>query len=175
MGQNRDAQRLQRLASARIHAAVLVDRPKGFARAKDARVAAGVEADAARPPAVVDTLQAALTDETRDLGIEDALANAVFLGVTSSELLVAARSRITGRPNQLLRCDPIGQVQVRWLDDERHGLRSRLFVLEFPDRRWSLVATPWKRLIPDDAVRLVEALGASARRVLRPEIDTTHR
>ena len=173
MGQNRDAQRLQRLANARVHAAVLVDRPKGFARAKDARVAAGVEADAARPSAAVDTLRGGLTPEARDEAIEDALANAVFLGVTSSELLVADRSRITGRPKGLLRRDPIGEVRARWVDDERHGLRSRILVLEFPGRRWSLVATPWKRLIPDDAVRLVEALGVSARRVPRPEIDST--
>lgn len=173
MGQNRDAQRLQRLANARVHAAVLVDRPKGFARAKDARVAAGVEADAARPPAFVESLRRSLTDDTRDPAIEDRLANAVFLGVTSSELLVADRSRITGRPKSVLRREAIGKISVRWLDDERHGLRSRLLVLEFADRRWALLATPWKRLIPDDAVRLIEALGVSARRVLRPEIDTT--
>ena len=173
MGQNRDAQRLQRLANARVHAAVLVDRPKGFARAKDARLASGVEADAARPPAFVESLRGSLADEDRDKAIETGLANAVFLGATSSELLVADRSRITGRPKGLLRRDPIGAMTVRWLDDERHGLRSRILVLEFPDRRWTLLATPWKRLIPDDAVLLVEALGVSARRVPRPEIDTT--
>lgn len=136
-------------------------------------MAAGVEADAARPPAFVDALRETLTQDARDEAIEDGLANAVFLGVTSVDLLVADRSRITGRPKALLRRDPIGEVRARWIDDERHGMRSRILVLEFPDRRWSLVATPWKRLIPDDAVRLVEALGVSARRVPRPEIDST--
>ena len=171
MGQNRDAQRLQRLVKTRVHAAVLVDRPKGFARAKDGRVAAGVEADAARPPAFLSALRGRLRDDRRDDDIESNLANGVFLAVTADEFVVADRSRITGRPKRVLRREAIGEVSIGWLDDERHGLRSRIVVLEFADKRWSLLATPWKRLIPDDAVRLIEALGASARRMPRPEID----
>ena len=171
MGQNRDAQRLQRLAKTRVHAAVLVDRPKGFARATDARLVAGVEADAGRPSKVIGVLQRTLIDADRDATIEAGLTNGVFLGVTATELLVAGRSRVTGSPKPLLRRDPIADMQVRWLDDERHGLRSRVLVLEFPDGTWTLLATPWKRLIPDDAVRLVDELGSNARRLPRPEID----
>lgn len=171
MGQNRDAQRLQRLVKTRVHAAVLVDRPKGFARAKDSRVAAGVEADAGRPPAFLSALSGRFPDDRRDNDIESNLSHGVFLAVTAGEFVVADRSRITGRPRRVLRRDPIGEVAVGWLDDERHGLRSRIVILEFSDRRWSLLATPWKRLIPDDALRLIEGLGTSAHRVPRPEID----
>ncbi|MEM7285704.1 MAG: hypothetical protein AAF480_05075 [Actinomycetota bacterium] len=170
MGQSRDAQRLQRLAKNQVHACVLVDRPKGFARAADARLAAGV--DEARPREVIDALCSRLADEDRDPTIEEHLADGVFLGVTATDLVVADTSRISGRPKALIRREPITDIRVRWLDDERQGLRSRILVLEFTDGRWTLLATPWKRLIPDDAVRLVDALGSRARRVPRPEIGS---
>ena len=66
-------------------------------------------------------------------------------------------------------------TRVRWLDEERDGLHSRFLVIDFADGCWALLATPWKRLVPDDARRLVEALGVHAHRVPHPRVgDLPH-
>ncbi len=171
MGQSRDAQRLQQLANARVRAAILVDRPKGFARAKDRRLGAGAEADGANPSPVARAFQARLAPEAEDHAISARLGDGVYLGATSHDLVVADRSRLSGRPKSIIRRAPMTTTRVRWLDEERHGMRSRFLVIEFADDRWALLATPWKRLVPDDAQRLVDALGVHAHRVPHPEVD----
>lgn len=171
MGQSRDAQRLQRLAGTRVHAAVLVDRPKGFGLPKDALLAAGADMASER---FAQALRGRLADVDRDETIEAGLTNAAIVGVTSSDVLIASRGRLTGRPTELLRRDAISDVQVKWIDNEHDGLRSRLMLLEFRDRSWSILATPWKRLIPDDAIRVVQAFGRRARRASLHQAQPPH-
>lgn len=171
MGHSRDARRLQRLADTRVRVAVLVDRPKGFARPK-----AGFSEptdEGAGITGLVHVLSEARRADARDPEVETGLGRGVLVGITDVDLVIADRGRFSGRPRRILRRDPIGDVSLRWLDDERDGLRSRVMVLEFPDGRWTILATPWKRLIPDDAVQLIQALGVRARRVPRADTDST--
>ena len=67
---------------------------------------------------------------------------------------------------------PRSSIRIEWLDEEFDGMRSRILLVTFPDDAWALFATPWKRLVPDEAIRLVESLGPSARRLSRSVPET---
>ena len=90
--------------------------------------------------------------------------NGVYLGVTA-DMLVAVKRGVTGRARHIIRQEPISRVRLGWLDDEMAEMRCRYLHVSWPDGWWSLLATAWKRLIPDDADAIVGAMGSNARRL----------
>ncbi|MGI9624897.1 MAG: hypothetical protein ACR2PK_18855 [Acidimicrobiales bacterium] len=164
MGKSRDAMRLQRVAGSQVRAAILVDRPKGFANAKGDRFGDGVELQSSCAPTFVTEYERSLDPGRFDDRLDDDLGHGLYIGLSDTHVVVASRGP-TGKAKAVLRNDPIGDVSVGFLDDEMHDLHTRYLHFDFPDGQWCLLATPWKRLIPDEVVVIIDAMGTNARRL----------
>lgn len=166
MGKSRDAMRLERATGSQIHAAVLVDRPKGFANAKGDRFGDGVALQSSSPPPFVTEYEASLDHARLDVRLDHGLGHGLYFGMTDTDIVVASRGP-TGKAKSVLRTERIDEVSVGFLDDEMHDLHTRYLHFGFPDEQWCLLATPWKRLIPDDLNVIIDALGERAYRLDR--------
>lgn len=164
MEQSRAAARLQRVATEPIEAAILVDRPRRFERRRNSRFADGVEVELEEPPAGIANYEANLDARRRSTTIHRTLRNGAYLGVTDAHLIVAGRT-LLGRATGGIVRRPVDEVHIRWFDDETDAMRTRYMHLEFVDATWTVVATPWKRTIPRDADRILDAVGLRAQRL----------
>ena len=131
--------------------------PKGMLR-NSARES-GVEQDG--PPAWVREYEATIEPTTRDLEINQRYMNGVMLGVSTTELFVAARTW-TGKPKELLRREPLDQCRIGWLDHEERRLHTRFFHVDFPDGKWMFLSNGWNKDVSEDAPAIVEAAGDAA-------------
>lgn len=83
-------------------------------------------------------------------------------------VLVDPHSRVSG-PREVLATVPRSSIRIEWLDEELDRMRFRVLLVTFPDDAWALFAIPWKRLLPDSAITLVDNLGPRAHRLRRTQ------
>ena len=144
------------LTGKHVVAAVAVAMPQGFL--KNSARTSGVETGAV--PAWIREYEATIDPTLRDLEINKRM-NGVLLGVSADELFVAARS-FTGKPKELLRQEPLAGCRIGWLDHEERRVHTRLFHVEFPDKKWMFGSDGWSKRTDEDAITLVQTAGAAA-------------
>lgn len=146
------------LTGKQVVAAIAVAMPQGFL--KNSARNSGVEQGAV--PAWIREYEATIDPTLRDLEINKRYTNGVLLGVSTDELFVAGRT-FTGKPKELLRQEPLADCRIGWLDHEQRRVHTRLFHVEFPDKKWMFMSTGWSKRPDEDAIALVETAGPAAR------------